>query len=80
MGVHVIKTPHNSKLLLYCEQNGNVSGKSPTVNLSLTNLNKPEDLRLDIKKAFENKLKKFFNHEKLEEWKPYPRKRIKKSF
>ncbi len=65
IGVHVIETPHNSKLLLYCDQKGNVSGKSPTVNLSLKNRNKPEELRQDIEKAFENKLKKFFNHEKL---------------
>lgn len=66
-GVHVTETPHNSKLLLYCDQKGNVSGKSPTVNLSLKNMNKPEEFKLGIKKAFENKLKKFFNHEKLKD-------------
>lgn len=61
-GVQIIETPTDSHPLLYCDQKGQVSGKSPTVNLSLKNRKKPEELGKDIQKALE-KLCDFFEHQ-----------------
>lgn len=61
-GVQIIETPNDSHLLLYCDQKGQVSGKSPTVNLSLKNKKKSEQLREDIQKVLE-KLCRFFKEQ-----------------
>ncbi len=59
-GIKVIETPGPDQvhLLLYCDQGGQVSGKSPTVNLK-ANVKEAKDLQENIQKTF-RKFKRFF--------------------
>ncbi|MGB9901337.1 MAG: TIGR02556 family CRISPR-associated protein [Pseudothermotoga sp.] len=54
-GVRILETPKSDQvhLLLYCDQLGQVSGKSPTVNLSLKSKKKTEELEKDKKQVCE---------------------------
>ncbi|MBC7117233.1 MAG: TIGR02556 family CRISPR-associated protein [Pseudothermotoga sp.] len=62
-GVVVLETPRSDQvhLLLYTDQMGNVSGKSPTVTLSVGR-NKPEEIRKNIEKTFQ-RFQRFFQGE-----------------
>ncbi|WP_041081242.1 TIGR02556 family CRISPR-associated protein [Thermotoga profunda] len=61
-GIRIIETPNENHLLLYCDQRGQVSGKSPTVNLTLKNKKSAEKLKEDIQKALQ-KMRNFFEGE-----------------
>ncbi|HEY8542101.1 MAG TPA: TIGR02556 family CRISPR-associated protein [Pseudothermotoga sp.] len=61
-GIRIIETPNEAHLLLYCDQKGQVSGKSPTVNLTLKNKKSAEKLKEDIQKALQ-KMRNFFEGE-----------------
>ncbi|WP_028843532.1 TIGR02556 family CRISPR-associated protein [Pseudothermotoga elfii] len=64
---HIIEPPENLQKLLYYDQKGNVSGKSPTVSITFKNEDGSEKIRKGVEKAI-LKLKSFFKHPMLKDF------------